>query len=86
MIKAYLPTLDVMPQRTAVCLYTLLPDRHFIIGPAPQCPDITLLAGFSGHGFNFAPIIEEAAGHFATDGGTVLPVEVFAPTRFRSAA
>jgi sarcosine oxidase len=69
-----------------VCLYTLSPDRHFIVGQAPQCPDITLLAGFSGHGFKFAPVVGEAAAQLATDGDSELPLEMFTPTRFTDSA
>jgi sarcosine oxidase len=81
LVTAYLPGLRTAPTRSSVCLYTLSPDQHFIIGPAPGAPDITVLAGFSGHGFKFAPVVGEAAAQFATDGGTGLPMEMFAPGR-----
>lgn len=41
----------------AVCMYSVTPDQHFIVDRASHGPNITFAAGFSGHGFKFAPII-----------------------------
>ena len=37
---------------SVVCLYTRTPDEHFIIDRHPHHPEVTIAAGFSGHGFN----------------------------------
>ncbi len=37
----------------------MTPDEHFIIGPHPQFPSVSLACGFSGHGFKFAPVVGE---------------------------
>ena len=58
-------TLDFLPDvltssvcREEVCLYTNSPDSHFIIGRHPQYHGHVIVgAGFSGHGFKFAPTI-----------------------------
>lgn len=44
---------------SAVCLYTLTPDGDFICDRHPRWPHVVLAAGFSGHGFKFAPAIGE---------------------------
>lgn len=44
----------------SVCMYTLSPDRHFLIDRFPGLPQIALAAGLSGHGFKFAPVLGEA--------------------------
>ena len=44
---------------SAVCIYTLSPDRHFIIDRHPHHERVALATGFSGHGFKFAPVIGE---------------------------
>jgi sarcosine oxidase len=52
----WLPGVDPGTATATTCLYTTTPDHNFIIdrrGP------ITVAAGFSGHGFKFAPAIGE---------------------------
>lgn len=41
------------------CMYTVSPDHDFIIDFAPGLSNVVLGAGFSGHGFKFAPAIGE---------------------------
>jgi sarcosine oxidase len=64
------------------CMYTLTPDQHFTVGRRRDLPGLTLLAGFSGHGYKFAPVLGEAAAQLALNGVTDLPIELFAPHRF----
>ena len=42
-----------------VCLYTVTPDQHFVIDRVPGQDRVVFGAGFSGHGFKFAPAIGE---------------------------
>lgn len=65
-------------------MYSLTPDRHFLVGPRRDLPGLTLLGGFSGHGFKFASVIGEIAAQFAVTGKTGLPVDKFDPHRFDS--
>jgi sarcosine oxidase len=54
--RAWLPGVDAESADPLTCLYTTTPDHHFVIdrhGP------ITVAAGFSGHGFKFAPAVGE---------------------------
>ncbi|HTX57314.1 MAG TPA: N-methyl-L-tryptophan oxidase [Candidatus Acidoferrales bacterium] len=41
------------------CMYTMTPDENFAIGRDPENPNVVVAAGFSGHGFKFAPVIGE---------------------------
>jgi sarcosine oxidase len=77
-----LPGLDPRPVRAEVCLYTNTPDEHFVVGPAPGLPGVTVLGGFSGHGFKFAPVLGEVAADLALEGSTDWPIEGFDPARF----
>ncbi|MFM7562144.1 MAG: N-methyl-L-tryptophan oxidase [Planctomycetota bacterium] len=43
----------------SACMYTRSPDEHFMIDVHPQYPQIAMVAGLSGHGFKFAPVIGE---------------------------
>ncbi|XP_070685336.1 peroxisomal sarcosine oxidase [Pempheris klunzingeri] len=52
-----LPGLDPEPAVVESCMYTLTPDRHFVLDCHPVHRNIVIGAGFSGHGFKFGPII-----------------------------
>jgi sarcosine oxidase len=65
-----------------VHVHALTPDRHFAVGQRRDLPGLTLLAGFSGHGFKFAPVLGEVAAQLALTGTTDLPIEPFDPHRF----
>lgn len=64
------------------CMYTMTPDHHFVIGSHPQLPRVTLAAGFSGHGFKFAPVVGEVLADLVTGGGTAHDITAFDPARF----
>ncbi|XP_049432770.1 peroxisomal sarcosine oxidase [Epinephelus fuscoguttatus] len=51
------PGLVPEPAVVESCLYTLTPDRHFVLDCHPTYSNIVFGAGFSGHGFKFGPII-----------------------------
>jgi sarcosine oxidase len=67
----------------AACLYTMSPDGHFVVGPHPVDERVILAAGFSGHGFKFAPVIGEALADLALTGRTPLSIGFLSPTRYR---
>jgi sarcosine oxidase len=47
--------------RSEPCLYTLTPDRHFVLDRNPASTRVVIAAGFSGHGFKFAPALASVA-------------------------
>lgn len=61
--------------RAKTCLYTMTPDEHFIIDRHPEFGNLHFAAGFSGHGFKFAPAIGEALADLALGEKTSSPVE-----------
>ena len=67
-----------------ICLYTLTPDRHFIIDLHPEHRHVALAAGFSGHGFKFASVVGEILADLAEAGRTRHPIEMFRIDRFSS--
>jgi len=79
-VRTALPDLDPKPVRAVVCLQENSPDRHFVIGAV--APGITVLAGFSGHGFKFAPVIGDIGADLALDGRTSRSIAPFSPQRF----
>lgn len=70
----------------SVCMYTMTPDRHFIIDRHPTDENITFAAGFSGHGFKFAPIVGAVLADLALDGRTSAPVDFLSARRFPRAS
>lgn len=66
-----------------VCMYTMSADGHFVIGDHPQLSNVYFIAGLSGHGFKFAPVLGEIMAQQALDGGSLLAVDFLHPRRFR---
>ena len=71
-----------MAVRSQVCLYTNTPDAHFVVGPLPGVPTVTVLGGFSDHGFKFAPVMGDVAADLVLQGRTDYPIDLFEPGRF----
>jgi len=65
---------------TKTCMYTLTPDRNFVVDTLPAYPQISLALG-AGHGFKFASIIGRVLSDLAIDGSTVHDVGAFAVDR-----
>jgi sarcosine oxidase len=76
-VRAHLPAADGPCRHASVCLYTLTPDRHFLIDVHPETPTVVLAAGFSGHGFKFAPVVGEIIADLAMRGRTEWPIALF---------
>ncbi|MBS4195245.1 N-methyl-L-tryptophan oxidase [Lederbergia citri] len=81
-VKEYFPDLIPVPVKAKTCFYTNTPDEHFILGPAPGLPNVTLLGPMAGHGFKFAPIMGKIAAELATDKTPTLEIGMFDPSRF----
>ena len=76
-VSKYLPGLGNARRilKSSVCLYSMTPDEHFIIDVHPKHSSVVFAAGFSGHGFKFAPVIGEALADLALQGETKLPID-----------
>jgi monomeric sarcosine oxidase len=59
---------------SATCLYTMTPDEDFIVDRHPEFKNVVFAAGFSGHGFKFAPLIAQALADLLQQGKTSLPI------------
>lgn len=64
------------------CMFTNSPDEHFIIGLHPEFPQVSLAAGFSGHGYKFASVIGEIMADLATERTTRHDIGLFRVDRF----
>ncbi len=64
------------PVRSARCLYTLTPDRDFVLGPVPDEPRVVVGLG-AAHGFKFAPTFGRRLADLALGAGPGLELEPF---------
>ena len=78
-----LPTLAGPLLRAETCLYTMTPDENFIVDTHPLFSQVTLAAGFSGHGFKFANVIGEIVADLTMDLSPAYPLDFLSIGRFR---
>jgi len=65
-----------------VCMYTRSPDEDFIIDKVEVYPQVSYVAGLSGHGFKMASVLGEIMADMATKGSTEYPIEFLSANRF----
>lgn len=70
------------PVRSAVCMYTVTPDRGFVIDAHPELEHVTLVSPCSGHGFKHSPAIGEALAQHLLDGASTIDLSAFSIDRF----
>ncbi|MEO5987143.1 MAG: N-methyl-L-tryptophan oxidase [Candidatus Limnocylindria bacterium] len=64
------------------CIFTNSPDEHFIVDRLPDAPQVSIAAGFSGHGYKFCSVIGEIMADLAMDGSTRHDIGLFRLDRF----
>lgn len=74
-VDSFLPGVLEPPHASATCLYTMTSDQHFVIDRLPDAESIVVAAGFSGHGYKFAPVVGEILADLALEGTTRHPAE-----------
>jgi sarcosine oxidase len=70
----YIPKLGNRVARATTCLYTMTPDDDFIVDHHPEFKNVVFAAGFSGHGFKFAPVMGAALADLVLEGTSALPI------------
>jgi sarcosine oxidase len=75
-LEKYLPTALGPILYTKTCLYTLPPDRDFVLDAIPGHDNCFLAIG-AGHAFKFAPLIGKILSELAIDGATASFIEPF---------
>ena len=64
------------------CMFTNTPDEHFILDLHPSYPQVSIAAGFSGHGYKFCSVVGEIMADLAEAGETRHDVALFSLARF----
>jgi len=67
-LRVFPPLAEAGIERTWAGLYEMTPDRHPIIGEAPQIEGLVLANGFSGHGFQHAPVVGKLVAEIVAEG------------------
>lgn len=80
-----LPLLAGRLLHAETCLYTMTPDEHFVIDRHPHFSQVTIAAGFSGHGFKFSSVLGEVLADLATKGRSSYDLGLFSARRFQRA-
>ena len=75
-LERYLPRSLGPELYTKTCLYTMPPDRDFIIGPLPETEQVIVAVG-AGHGYKFASVFGDILAEFVMTGATEHNVEPF---------
>ena len=81
-VSRYFPQAAGRLLESKTCIYTNTPDEHFMIGILPDSPQVSIAAGFSGHGFKFASVIGEIMADLAQYGETNHDISLFRLNRF----
>ena len=81
-LESHIPAANGPLAATKTCLYTVTPDRDFILDCHPGAPNIIIASPCSGHGFKFAPVIGEILADLATAGITEHDISRFELARF----
>jgi len=79
-MRRYLPAALGPIIYTKTCLYTLTPDRDFVIDAVPGHPNCWLAIG-AGHAFKFASVIGRILSELALDGATPSKIDLFKMNR-----
>jgi sarcosine oxidase len=68
--------------QAAACLYTVTPDRGFIIDRHPEKDRVLVVSACSGHGFKHSAGIGEAVAEMLTQGHSRVNLAPFSLARF----
>lgn len=79
-LETYIPTYLGPELYTKTCLYTMPPDRHFVIDAVPGQSRVTVAVD-AGHAFKFASLIGKILSELALDGRSDHPIAPFTANR-----
>ncbi len=83
-IERYLPEGAGPTEMLKTCIFTNSPDEHFLIDRLPDAPQVSVAAGFSGHGYKFCSVVGEIMADLAVEGSTRHDIGLFRLGRFGS--
>lgn len=79
--RRLLPQVHPEPVRVSAYMEGYTADQHALVGPLPGSDRVTVLAGFSGHGFKLAPAFGELGADSALGTADSRPIPQLDPSR-----
>jgi sarcosine oxidase len=79
-LERYIPGFLGPVLYTKTCLYTMTPDRNFVIERLPEEPRVAVALG-AAHAFKFSCLIGQILADLATEGETRYPIAPFSSQR-----
>jgi sarcosine oxidase len=79
-LRRHLPLLDAPLHLVKTCLYTLPPDRDFIVDKLPGHANVQIAVG-AGHAYKFASVIGRILADLAITGETASDISTFSSDR-----
>ncbi|MDQ1130693.1 N-methyl-L-tryptophan oxidase [Microbacterium sp. SORGH_AS_0888] len=79
-----LPSIDLTPLSTTVCMWSEVEDGHWVIGEHPDSDRVIIGTGDMGRGFRYAAVVGEILADYV-DGKSRADAALFRPGRFASA-
>jgi sarcosine oxidase len=84
--RRYMPDADGALRASEPCMYTNVPDDHFVIDHHPDHPAVIIASPCSGHGFKFSSALGEVLASMATGDPVLFDTSLFSLARFRAEA
>ena len=82
LIEQWMPDANGVLRDTAACMYTNVPDNHFVIDRHPAHHNVIVASPCSGHGFKFASVLGEVLADLAMDKTPAFDISLFSLDRF----
>jgi sarcosine oxidase len=86
LLAEWMPDANGALRESAVCMYTNVPDDHFVIDEHPACSAVIVASPCSGHGFKFSSALGEVLADMATGQRVAFDTSLFSLSRFASRA
>ncbi len=81
-IAKHMPDANGALRESAACMYTNVPDDHFVIDVHPDHPAVIVASPCSGHGFKFSSALGELLADMATGAPAGFDISLFSLARF----
>ena len=82
LLAEWMPDANGALREAGVCMYTNVPDEHFVIDVHPEHPAVIVASPCSGHGFKFASALGEVLADMATNLPVGFDTSLFSLARF----
>lgn len=84
LLAQWMPDANGTLREAAACMYTNVPDDHFVIDVHPVHPAVIVASPCSGHGFKFSSALGEVLADMATHQRVTFDTSLFSLARFTS--